>query len=250
MNEIIISLRNVSVRHKIYSADSYSFKKYLFSKIRKKADRLSPPSSIISLDSVDLTVNAGDRLAVIGDNGSGKSTLLKVINKIYKPFKGEVIVKGNVTSFVDLNTGIDPESTGYQNIYIRGMLLGLKKNVIDERIDEIIRFSELGCNIHLPIKTYSSGMLARLAFSIATQFNTRVLLMDEWLSVGDNSFNIKAEKRLLSIVENCDCMVIATHSKKLIYDVCNKVLLLKNGVVTEFGGIEVAKEYFDGSKYI
>jgi lipopolysaccharide transport system ATP-binding protein len=200
---------------------------------------------ISALKDINLEILPGDRLGIIGPNGSGKSTLLRVLAGIYEPTSGSVDRLGTIASLVDISLGINPENTGRENIYLRGKLMGLSNKDIAQKIDEIIEFSELGDFISLPVRTYSSGMLLRLAFAVATSIAADVLVMDEWLSVGDGSFADRAELRLKKLVEQSEILVIASHSKKLVESTCNKVIWLEHGIIKDAGTTkEVIQTYF------
>lgn len=168
-------------------------------------------------------------MGLSGHNGSGKSTLLRVLAGVYEPTSGSIDVRGRIASLLDISIGMDGESSGIENIYLRGILLGLSKKEIQRKVDEIVDFSELGDFIDLPIRTYSSGMWMRLAFSIATSIDADILLMDEWLSVGDADFVKKAEERLRHIVKKTPIIVIASHSLEVLNEVCNRRITLEGG---------------------
>jgi lipopolysaccharide transport system ATP-binding protein len=202
--------------------------------------------SIEALKNLNLEIVSGDRLGIIGHNGSGKSTLLRLLSGIYEPSSGEIERKGSISSLVDISLGINPESTGRENIFLRGKLMGLSRKEIDEKIDEIIEFSELGDYINLPVRIYSSGMLLRLAFSVSTSITADILIMDEWLSVGDGSFAERASKRLRELVDNSEILVVASHTRSLIEETCNKVVWLEHGVIKKVGSVsEILPEYFN-----
>jgi lipopolysaccharide transport system ATP-binding protein len=202
--------------------------------------------SIEALKNLDLEIVSGDRLGIIGHNGSGKSTLLRLLSGIYEPSSGEIERTGSISSLVDISLGINPESTGRENIFLRGKLMGLSRKEIDEKIDEIIEFSELGDYINLPVRIYSSGMLLRLAFAVSTSITADILIMDEWLSVGDGSFAERASKRLRELVDNSEILVVASHTRSLIEETCNKVVWLEHGVIKKVGSVgEILPEYFN-----
>jgi len=201
--------------------------------------------SIEALKNLDLEISAGDRLGIMGHNGSGKSTLLRLLSGIYEPSSGEIERSGSIASLVDISLGINAESTGRENIFLRGKLMGLSKKEIDEKIDEIIEFSELGDYINLPVRIYSSGMLLRLAFSVSTSITADILIMDEWLSVGDGAFAERASNRLRELVDSSEILVIASHTRSLIEETCNKVVWLEHGVIKKVGSVaEIVPEYF------
>lgn len=201
---------------------------------------------IKALEDINLHFSDGDRVGLVGHNGAGKSTLLRLLSGVYEPTSGSIQVEGQVGSLIDMSLGIDPEATGRENIYIRGSLLGMTKAQITERIDSIVSFSELGNFIDMPLRTYSSGMQMRLAFAVSTTVFPEILLMDEWLSVGDEHFKHKAEERLKSLVMGTKILVIASHSQELIRNTCNRVLWLEHGRVVMDGPAEiVSKAYFE-----
>ena len=201
--------------------------------------------SIEALKNLDLEIVSGDRIGIVGHNGSGKSTLLRLLSGIYEPSSGEIKRSGAISSLVDISLGINPESTGRENIFLRGKLMGLSRKEIDEKIDEIIEFSELGDYVNLPVRIYSSGMLLRLAFAVSTSITADILIMDEWLSVGDGSFAERASKRLKELVDNSEILVVASHTRSLIEETCNKVVWLEHGVIRKIGPVaELVPEYF------
>jgi lipopolysaccharide transport system ATP-binding protein len=201
--------------------------------------------SIEALKNLDLEISTGDRLGIMGHNGSGKSTLLRLLSGIYEPSSGKIERSGSIASLVDISLGINAESTGRENIFLRGKLMGLSKKEIDEKIDEIIEFSELGDYINLPVRIYSSGMLLRLAFSVSTSITADILIMDEWLSVGDGAFAERASNRLRELVDSSEILVIASHTRSLIEETCNKVVWLEHGVIKKVGPVdEIVPEYF------
>ena len=201
--------------------------------------------SIEALKNLDLEISNGDRLGIMGHNGSGKSTLLRLLSGIYEPSSGKIERSGSIASLVDISLGINAESTGRENIFLRGKLMGLSKKEIDEKIDEIIEFSELGDYINLPVRIYSSGMLLRLAFSVSTSITADILIMDEWLSVGDGAFAERASNRLRELVDSSEILVIASHTRSLIEETCNKVVWLEHGVIKKVGTVEeIVPQYF------
>jgi lipopolysaccharide transport system ATP-binding protein len=201
--------------------------------------------SIRALSEISLELNPGDRLGVIGHNGSGKSTLLRLLAGIYSPTSGTISISGTIASLMSISLGINPDNTGRENIYIRGKLMGLSKKQIDEKIEEIVAFSDLGAYIGLPVRTYSSGMALRLAFSVATTIRADIIIMDEWLSVGDEAFKDRAQARLNELVDESEILVIASHSRDLIERTCNRVLWLEHGLVKMLGDTkEVTEAYF------
>jgi lipopolysaccharide transport system ATP-binding protein len=189
--------------------------------------------AVRALDGVSFEIRAGDRVGLMGHNGAGKSTLLRMLSGIYEPVSGTLTVEGRVATLLELQLGIDPDATGYENIMLRGVMAGLKLREIRARIEDIAEFTELGDYLAMPVRTYSSGMLLRLAFAVSTSVEADILLMDEWLSVGDAEFAKKASARLEQLVKRTPILVLASHSKELIARTCNRVFDLEHGRVTE-----------------
>lgn len=201
-----------------------------------------------AIENLNLNLQSGDSLGLVGHNGAGKSTLLRLLAGIYEPTSGSILRDGQVTSLTEIGIGISPELTGRDNILIRGVVMGLTLKDIRSKMDEIIEFSELGEFIDLPVRTYSTGMSLRLAFAVSTVTQPEILIMDEWLSVGDESFQHKAEARIQKIVDESDILVLASHSRGLIERTCNKVLWLEHGKIKMSGSShEVLDQYFGAS---
>jgi lipopolysaccharide transport system ATP-binding protein len=205
--------------------------------------------SIEALKNIDLEIVSGDRIGIVGHNGSGKSTLLRLLSGIYEPSAGQIEREGSISSLVDINLGINQESSGRENIFLRGKLMGLSHREITQKLEEIIEFSELGGYIDLPVRVYSSGMVLRLAFTVATSIGADILIMDEWLSMGDGSFAKRASGRLQSLVDKSEILIVASHSKGLIQRSCNKVVWLEHGTIKKIGPVdEMVAEYFGNQK--
>jgi lipopolysaccharide transport system ATP-binding protein len=201
-----------------------------------------------ALNDISFEFEDGEKIALLGHNGAGKTSLLRMLSGVYHPTSGEANIHGEVGSLIDLSLGIDNEATGRENIFIRGALLGLKKTEIDNKIDEIIEFSELGDFINMPVRTYSSGMHLRLAFAVSTIVRPEILLMDEWLSVGDENFKHKAEIRLKSLVASTKILVIATHSRTLAETTCNRAIWLEHGKIKMDGSTRTICDAYFGKK--
>lgn len=198
-----------------------------------------------ALEGLFLDLSSGSSLGLVGHNGAGKSTLLRLLAGIYEPTSGKIVRDGRVTSLTEIGIGISPELSGRDNILIRGVVMGLSLKDIRTKMDEIIDFSELGEFIDLPVRTYSTGMSLRLAFAVSTVTQPEILVMDEWLSVGDESFQHKAEARIQKIVDESDILVLASHSRGLIERTCNEVLWLEHGTIKMLGPTdEVLNQYF------
>ena len=225
-----IIFEHVNIDFPIYNAKNRSLKnKVMQAATGGKVSFGAEGTVIRSLEDVSFEIHEGERVGLIGHNGAGKSTLLRALSNVYAPTAGRAEIVGEIGSLVDIGLGIDGEATGRENIFIRGALLGLRKKEIEERFNEIVEFSELGEFINMPVRTYSSGMHLRLAFAVATIIRPEILLMDEWLSVGDAAFNEKAEKRLNDLVESSPILVIASHSRELIERTCTRVMWFEHG---------------------
>ena len=241
----LIQLDNVYLNYPLVGLGSRSLKNRIIS--AATGGRISAGESIPvinALQGVSFTLNDGDRLGLIGHNGAGKSSLLKILAGIYQPTEGSLFVSGNVVSTLNISLGMEPEATGYENIIIRGLLLGMKREEINQKIDEIAEFTELGEYLDLPVRIYSTGMATRLAFATVTAMDSDILLMDEVIGTGDFSFIDKAEFRLNKFINRSKIIVIASHSESIIRKFCNKTLLLKHGKVLSFGETEdVIRQY-------
>jgi lipopolysaccharide transport system ATP-binding protein len=191
-----------------------------------------------ALDHVSFEFHEGDRVALVGHNGSGKSTLLRVLAGAYEPVGGLLEVRGRVASMLSIMLAIDLESTGYENIRLQAMLFGMSKSTIEKRIDEIAEFTELGDYLTMPLRTYSSGMRMRIAFAVATSIDPEIILMDEWIAVGDAHFMEKAAQRLSAFVKRAGLLVLASHSPDLARKTCNKGIMLSHGKVAFTGTTE------------
>lgn len=228
-----IHAQNLVVEFPVYGIKSRSLKNTLIKTATGGALAKNTADRIIvrALDGIDLDFKEGDRIGIVGHNGSGKSTLLRTIAGIYEPISGHIDVRGKVTTMLNLWLGMDSDATGYENIQLRGLLMGLRKNEIARLVEDIAEFSELGDYLEMPMRTYSSGMAMRLAFAISTTVTTDILLMDEWLSVGDREFSEKAQKRLLDYIDRAKILVLASHDPFLLKAVCNKVIRLEHGKI-------------------
>ena len=244
-----ISLKNVTVDIPIYNSQSRSLKKTFMGFASGGRIGLSEKgfSIVRSLTDITLEIKDGERIGLLGPNGAGKSTLLRLLGGAYIPTGGEAIIEGKVGSLIDVSLGIDSESTGIENIYLRAALLQIPKKVVDEQLDSIIEFTELGEFINMPVRTYSSGMHMRLAFAVSTMIRPEILLMDEWLSVGDLNFQKKAEQRLNDLIKRSSILVIASHSRQLIEKCCTRAILLENGHIRMDGRAKDVCAFYFGS---
>ncbi|MGC1302310.1 MAG: ABC transporter ATP-binding protein [Caulobacteraceae bacterium] len=235
-----IRLDGVTLDYYIYSVRAQSLRNAVFNmavggKLYKEQGDITV---VRALENITFNLEEGDRLALIGHNGSGKTTLLKILAGIYLPSRGRADVKGNMTSMIALGAGLDLDATGLQNIRKMGAMRLIPNKVIDERMGQIVEFSGLGDFVRLPVKTYSQGMMARLMFACATEFEADVLVLDEWLAAGDADFIHKAKERMQSFVDRAKIVVMGTHSFDLAEQVCNKVCVLDAGHVAYFGPTE------------
>jgi ABC-2 type transport system ATP-binding protein len=243
---IEIRVDSLSVEFPIYDAHARSLRNTLVNlgtggKVRADSRR---QVMITALEDVSFSLRDGDRLGIVGHNGAGKTTLLRALAGIYEPTRGSVLCRGHVAPLFDITLGMDQDATGYENIRIRGMFLGMSKAEIAAQIDEIVGFSELGQYIHMPIRTYSTGMRVRLAFAIATAVRPDILLLDEMIGAGDARFIERAEQRLGEFLNRAQIMVLASHSNSIIRKLCNKALLLHHGKLVGFDTVdEVLKAY-------
>jgi lipopolysaccharide transport system ATP-binding protein len=242
-----ITLINASVNIPIFNAKRRSLTNRLLEVAtggRLDADT-DGKVAVQALSNLNLELEDGDQIGLVGHNGAGKSTLLRVLSGVFVPTGGTANIEGSVGSLIDVSLGINPEASGRENIFLRGALLGLSKNEVKEKFEEIVDFSELGNFIEMPLRTYSSGMQLRLAFAVSTIVRPEILLMDEWLSVGDEGFKVKASERLTTVVDASKILVLASHSRALLEQVTNKVLWLEHGTVRMFGpSPDVLRAYF------
>ena len=236
----IVSLEQVRITFPVYQAGARSLKKrVLFHGSAGKIGRDANDHMVIeALRDVSFSLKAGDRLALIGTNGAGKTTLLRAIAGIYEPLQGRLITRGRIAPMFDITLGIDGDLSGFDNIHLRALLLGLSPAEIEQRMTDIVDFTELGDYLDMPVRTYSAGMILRLSFAVATCFEPDILLMDEWILAGDAHFMSKAEVRIQSFVERARVMVLASHNLELCRRWCNVGLWLDRGAVKEFGPID------------
>ena len=190
------------------------------------------------LDHISFDFRKGDRIGLVGHNGAGKTTLLRVLNGVYEPVGGTLNVQGQIASLLDITNGFDQDATGYENIVLRALMMGIKPKNIRPKIAEIADFSELGEYLALPLRTYSSGMTLRLAFSVSTSVNADILLMDEWMSVGDEAFTEKASQRLHDLINKTAILIIASHDMAMLKRTCNRIIRLEHGRIVEDTRIE------------
>lgn len=232
MKDVAIRVVNMTKKFKLNSDKPHTLKeRIVFGKKNKKEYRTI-------LKNINLEIKKGETVALIGTNGSGKSTLLKLMTKIIYPTKGKLITDGKLTSLLELGAGFHPDFTGRENIYFNASIFGLTKKQIDDRLEDIIAFSELGELIDTPVRTYSSGMYMRLAFSVAINVDADILLIDEILAVGDQHFQDKCFAKLEELAKSDKTIVIVSHSLDAIKRLCNRAIWIRNGEVAMDGGCE------------
>jgi ABC-2 type transport system ATP-binding protein/lipopolysaccharide transport system ATP-binding protein len=235
-----LALQNVSVSFPIYHSGSQSLKKNIL--FRGSGGHLASDANhriiVEALRNVSMEFGPGDRIALVGSNGAGKTTLLRVMAGVYEPVSGTVRTRGRISPMFDISLGIDSEVSGYDNIRLRGLILGLTANEIEERMGDIVEFTELGDYLDIPVRTYSAGMMTRLTFAVATCFAPEILLMDEWIMAGDAGFLAKAQQRIDSFVSQASILVLASHSLETCRRFCNKGIWLDQGMVKAEGPID------------
>ena len=227
----MIEVNDVTMRFRLNNDKILSLKEFVTTALRGKLQY----NDFTALEHVSFTVKKGETLGLIGRNGAGKSTLLKVISGILKPTEGTVSTQGSVVPMLELGSGFDFDLTGRENIFLNGAILGYSEEFLKEKYDEIVDFSELGRFIEVPIRNYSSGMLARLAFSIATVVDPDILIVDEILSVGDASFQEKSKHRMLDLMGGGTTVLFVSHSIQQIKEMCQHVIWLEEGKVKMYG---------------
>ena len=242
MSEAIVKLDDISLKFNIDNNRATSLKEFCVRWLKRDLKH----GEFWALKHVSFEVEKGDVLGIIGHNGAGKSTLLKVISGIMKPTKGTVEAKGNIVPMLELGSGFDMELSGRENIFLNGAILGYTEKFLKSKYDEIVEFSELGDFIEAPIRTYSSGMLARLAFSVACVVEPDILRVDEILSVGDADFQEKSRKRMMELMTGGTTVFFVSHSLEQIKEMCNKVLWLEHGQVIEMGSTQNVCNKYQG----
>lgn len=234
MSKTMIEVSDVTMRFRMNNDRIMSLKEFVTTALRGKLSY----DDFTALDHVSFQVKKGETLGLIGHNGAGKSTMLKVISGILKPTQGSVTCHGNIVPMLELGSGFDFDLTGRENIFLNGAILGYSEKFLKEKYAEIVEFSELGQFIEIPIRNYSSGMLARLAFSIASVVKPEVLIVDEILSVGDTNFQEKSRKRMLELMGGGTTVLFVSHNLEQIREMCNKVVWLERGHVKQYGPAE------------
>ena len=238
--EDVVRIEDVSVRYRMPGERIRSFKEYII-RLAQKRIRFK---EFQALKAINLHIQKGERFGVIGNNGAGKSTLLKVISRVLIPSKGRVWIKGKVSPLLELGAGFHPELTGRENVFLYGTILGHPHREIEEHMDEIIEFSELGPFMNTPLRSFSSGMHARLGFAVSTTWEPDILILDEVLAVGDESFQLKCETRMKGFRDGRTTIILVSHSMDSIQSLCERVAWLDHGTIRAIGpASEVIAEY-------
>ena len=242
----MIKVDNVSMKFNLGVEKSFSFKEVFikFFKFEKK----KKPEDFWALKNVSFEIEKGEVVGIIGSNGAGKSTLLKVVSGVMKSTKGFVQVNGVISPMIELGAGFDPELTARENIYLNGAILGYSKKFLNDKFNDIITFSELRDFLNVPVKNFSSGMTAKLAFSIATIVDPEILIVDEILSVGDMRFQEKSKKKMMSMIKNGTTVLYVSHSLQSIKDLCTRVIWIEHGEIQMIGNSEEVCEKYRESQ--
>ena len=244
----LIDVRDVSVSLPVYNARGRALKTELLR--RTVGGNIEHPKDkrrtvVQALDSISLRVADGDRVGIIGRNGAGKTTLLRVMSRIYRPTSGTVHIAGSISSMTDLSVGMNPEATGYENIIMRGIMLGLTRRQAAALTPDVEEFTELGEYLALPVRTYSAGMMLRLAFAVSTAVKPDIIILDEMITAGDTAFVDKARARLANLIKEASILVLATHDKQTLRRFCNVAVWMNSGRIKATGDIgSVLADYY------
>lgn len=238
---VFIKAENVSVDLPVYSGVDRSLRRKMIPRVITGGQIIQErglPTFVHALDNINFDLKEGDRVGVIGRNGAGKTTLLNTLAGIYVPTSGTVSIKGRISTLFDINSLMDPEMTGYENIRYAGTLLGFSRRSLAHLIEDVVDFTELGDYLAMPVRTYSSGMRVRLSFAIITSTQPEILLLDEALGAGDTHFVEKATKRSSAFYEETRILVMTSHSEVLVRELCNQAVLLDHGSIIEAGSVD------------
>ena len=245
-SNIAIELRNVSLSFKIGNDKIDNLKEYIIRTLNRTKEK---KTIFKATDDVSFKIYKGEKVGILGFNGAGKSTLLKIISGVYTPDEGEVIINGNIAPLLSLGAGFDKNYSGRENIFLNGAILGYDEQFLRSKYDEILEFSELGEFINLPVKNYSSGMLSKLGFSIATIVDPDILILDEVLGVGDINFRKKSKEKLQSLMVSNTTVLLVSHSIKEIRNICDKAIWIEKGRVVDIGEVnDICDKYEEAAK--
>lgn len=244
--ENMVRVNNVSMKFNLGIEKNFSLKLFFINLFKPKKKKDDEKKEFWALKNVSFEVKPGEVVGFVGSNGAGKSTLLKLVSGVMKPTKGTIEIGGNICPMIELGAGFDMDLTARENIYLNGSIMGYSREFIDEKFDEIVSFSELQDFLEVPVRNFSSGMIARLAFSIATQVDPEILIVDEILSVGDLNFQQKSENKMRSMITGGTTVLYVSHSIDSIRSLCGKVIWLDHGNVVMSGNTkEVCDAYYE-----
>ena len=246
---VSIDTYNACVDFPIFDAKSRSLKKAFLGAAGGAIGRNADNVVVVeALKNVNLHLQDGDRVGLVGHNGAGKSTLLRLLSGIYEPTRGSAEVRGRVAPVFDLGVGMDPEISGYENIIIRGLFLGQTRKQMKSKLDEIAEFTELGDYLHMPLRTYSTGMRVRLALGVVTSIEPEILLLDEGIGAVDAAFMAKARTKLTELVDRSGLLVFASHSNEFLAQLCDTALWIDHGTVRQAGLVDEVVEAYEGKE--
>ena len=245
-SDISIVTRDACVDFPIFDAKSRSLKKTVMGVVGGNIDSANKVPIIEALKGISLRLEHGARVGLVGHNGAGKSTLLRLMSGIYEPTRGSAEIRGRVAPVFDLGVGMDPEISGHENILIRGLFLGMTRKQMQERVDDIAEFTELGDFLDMPLRTYSTGMRVRLALGVVTSIDPEILLLDEGIGAVDAAFLEKSKKRLAELVERSGLLVFASHSDEFLRELCDTAIWLEHGQIRMQGGLEEVLRAYKG----
>ena len=241
MEKTVIKVENVKMKFNLSKERTDNLKEYVIKFIKRELQY----QPFWALKGVSFEVNKGDKFGIIGLNGAGKSTLLKLIAGVMKPTEGNIQVKGSIVPLLEMGAGFDPDYTGRENIFLKGALLGYTRRFLEEKFDEIVEFSELEEFIDVPLKNYSAGMKARLAFSIATMVEPEILIIDEVLSVGDAKFQEKSREKMNSLLDEDATVLFVSHSTQQVRNICNRAIWLDKGKLIAEGPVDEVCDVYE-----
>ncbi len=247
----MIDVKNVTMRFKMGIDKGFSFKQLFVNLLdpKMRKNKTNEKKDFYALSDISFHVDRGEVVGIIGSNGAGKSTLLKIVSGVMKPSNGSVSGHGSIAPMIELGAGFDAELTARENIYLNGAVLGYSKEFIDSKFDEVVEFSELIDFIDVPIKNFSSGMIAKLAFSIATIVNPEVLIVDEILSVGDIKFQEKSKNKMMSLIQGGTTVLYVSHSIETIRELCNRVIWIEHGKLIDVGPADILCDAYFCSQF-
>lgn len=243
-DRIMVDAKDISMKFNLGIEKDFSLKQFMVDVLspKKRVDK-KKREYFWALTDVSFEVKKGEVIGFVGSNGAGKSTLLKIVAGVMKPTKGNVNNYGNICPMIELGAGFDMELTARENIYLNGAVMGYSRKFLDSKFQEIVDFSELHNFLEVPVRNFSSGMVARLAFSIATVVDPEILIVDEILSVGDMRFQAKSEEKMMSMIQGGTTVLFVSHSVEQVRKICDKVVWLDKGRVVKSGGKEICDEY-------